>query len=141
MQTQKSVMNSKLIAPCGMNCGLCAAYLRQKNRCPGCKGDNTNKPAGCVKCIIKNCQHFQNGKSKYCFDCDKLPCLRLKQLDKRYRTKYHMSMIENLENIKTLGIRKFVQNEKLRWTCAECGGTICVHKGCCYNCGKAINNR
>ena len=39
-----------------------------------------------------------------------------------------MSMIENLENIRVLGIRKFVNNEKVRWACSECGGTICVHK-------------
>jgi hypothetical protein len=45
-------------------------------------------------------------------------------------------MIENLENIKELGIRKFVRNEKVRWSCSECGGTICVHKGYCYSCGK-----
>ena len=31
-----------------------------------------------------------------------------------------MSMIENLENIKELGIRKFVRNERVRWTCPKC---------------------
>ncbi len=47
-----------------------------------------------------------------------------------------MSMIENLENIKEFGIRKFVRSEKVRWSCPECGGTICVHKGYCFGCGK-----
>ncbi len=45
-------------------------------------------------------------------------------------------MIENLENIKKFGIREFVKNEKIRWACSQCGGTICVHRGYCYNCGK-----
>jgi hypothetical protein len=45
-------------------------------------------------------------------------------------------MLENLENIEELGIRAFVRNEKIRWTCAVCGGLICVHRGCCSNCGK-----
>ena len=44
-------------------------------------------------------------------------------------------MIENLNNIEKLGIRAFVKNEKMRWSCSECGGTICVHKGYCYSCG------
>jgi hypothetical protein len=26
-----------LVAPCGMNCGICRAYLREKNKCPGCR--------------------------------------------------------------------------------------------------------
>ena len=64
------------------------------------------------------------------------PCDQLKHLDKRYRTKYKMSMIENLAHIKKLGLTKFVANEKKRWACSECGGTICVHKGYCYSCGK-----
>jgi hypothetical protein len=47
-------------------------------------------------------------------------------------------MIENLENIKKCGIGEFLRNEQIRWTCTECGGTICVHKGCCYDCGRKI---
>lgn len=47
-----------------------------------------------------------------------------------------MSVLENLENIKKLGVREFVQNEKIRWTCSECGGIICVHTGYCSNCGE-----
>jgi hypothetical protein len=47
-----------------------------------------------------------------------------------------MSTIENLENIKKFGVSEFVKNEKIRWTCSQCGGTICVHRGFCYNCGK-----
>jgi hypothetical protein len=47
-----------------------------------------------------------------------------------------MSMIENLENIKNFGMRKFLRNEDVRWTCSRCEGTICVHKGYCIDCGK-----
>jgi hypothetical protein len=129
-------MRRELIAPCGMNCGICMAYLREKNKCPGCREIDINKPVTRAKCKIKNCATFQEAKSKYCFECDNFPCGNLKHLDKRYRTRYHMSMIENLENIRELGIRRFVGNEKVRWACSECGGTICVHKGYCYVCGE-----
>lgn len=129
-------MKSSLIAPCGMNCGICYAYLREKNKCPGCRFFNTTKPISIARCKIKNCKYFKNSKIQFCFECDNFPCENLKHLDKRYRTKYRMSEISNLENIKKYGIRKFIKNEKKRWSCLKCGGIICVHKGCCYDCGK-----
>lgn len=125
-----------LIAPCGMNCGVCMAYLRDKNKCSGCRGSTIDKPRTRLECKIKNCEHFQNVNSGFCFQCQKFPCDRLKHLDQRYRTKYGMSMIENLENIRKFGIRKFLVSEKTRWTCPECGGTICVHNRYCSSCGK-----
>lgn len=125
-----------LIASCGMNCSICRAYLREKNKCPCCRGNDISKPISCIKCKLKTCETLNKNKSNFCFECDKFPCSNLKHLDKRYRTKYNMSMIENLENIKKLGIGEFLKNEKIRWICKECGGTICVHKGNCHNCGK-----
>lgn len=125
-----------LVAPCGMNCGVCRAYLREKNKCPGCRLFNAKEPVTIAKCKIKNCEDIQKGKAKFCFECENFPCQSLKHLDKRYRTRYNMSTMENLENIKNLGIEKFLKNEEARWKCLECGGTICVHTGCCYSCGK-----
>lgn len=132
-----AVNKTSLIAPCGMNCGICLGYLREKNKCPGCRGIDIDQPGYCLRCRIKNCERLRKTKPGFCFQCEKFPCARLKQLDKRYRTRYGMSMLENLEDIRRLGIRKFLANEKTRWACPECGGTICVHKHRCYSCGKA----
>jgi uncharacterized Zn finger protein len=123
-----------LIAPCGMNCSTCIAYFREKNKCPGCRGSNLKKPITRVKCKIKTCETFADNRAAFCSECLKFPCANLKKLDKRYRTKYNMSMIENLENIKKLGLENFIENKTARWLCPACGGTICVHKGYCYNC-------
>ena len=98
--TSKTPLTAQFIALCGMNCGLCAAYLREKKKYPGCNGGNVNKSPVCVQCRIKNCVRIAENKSKFCFDCEDYPCNRLTHLDTRYRTKYHMSMIENLESIK-----------------------------------------
>ena len=57
----------------------------------------------------------------------------MKALDKRYRTKYHMSMIENLYYIKEFGMEEFLQKERDIWRCKECGATICCHNGLCLN--------
>jgi hypothetical protein len=131
----KSLNKYSLIAPCGMNCGVCMAYLREKNACTGCRGVNTYKPVTRVRCKIKNCKIFRSGNATFCFECGNFPCDNLKHLDTRYRTKYDMSMIENLGNIRDDGIRKFIKNEDVRWACTNCGGTICVHKGFCIECG------
>ena len=131
-------MKAELIAPCGMNCGICLGYLREKNKCPGCR-DNADKSPYRIKCIIINCETIKTNESGFCFECGKYPCRRLKQLDKRYCTKYHMSMIENLESIRETGLAAFVEKEQARWRCPKCGGTICVHRGYCYDCGEKIN--
>lgn len=119
-----------MIAACGMNCGICSAYLRDKNKCTGCRSKE-NILSYCLSCKIRNCDKKKN----FCFECDEFPCQKLKHLDKRYRTKYAMSMIENLENIKKLGVKKFEEVELERWKCKSCGGTINVHKGKCQMCG------
>jgi hypothetical protein len=137
--TQKQSMKTNaistaLIAPCGMNCRLCRAYVRDKNACPGCRGGDSSKSKSCLACHIKNCEKIVSGKIKYCFGCDSFPCARLNHLDKRYRTKYGMSMIENLNAVRRMGIRRFIENEKKRWACPECGGLLCAHKSECIHC-------
>jgi len=92
-------MKSSLIAPCGMNCRLCRAYVREKKACPGCRGNDNLKSKSAAHCLIKHCE-IRALKIKYCYDCEKYLCDRLRHLDKRYITKYGMSMIGNLENIK-----------------------------------------
>ena len=126
-------MKINLIAPCGMNCGLCYAYQREKNKCSGCRCD-FNLPNSCQRCSIKNCDFLKENKSTYCYDCEKFPCLRLKQLDKRYKTKYHMSMIDNLNQIKEKGINYFLIKEEKKWKCSNCGYIIYVHHNLSKKC-------
>ncbi|MEI7813557.1 MAG: DUF3795 domain-containing protein [Coriobacteriia bacterium] len=128
-----------LIAPCGMNCGLCRGHLRDKNRCPGCNGDDAAKPRYCLTCKIKTCDTVASGASSSCFDCTSFPCARLNQLDKRYRSKYFMSVTENLLQIQEIGLELFVAAEKLRWACPECGSLLCVHLPDCGVCGHPRN--
>ena len=117
------------IAPCGMNCRLCIAYVRAKNSCDGCLSPDTKCSK---KCTLRFCT---KRKGKYCdHTCVSFPCQRLKNLDRRYRSKYGMSMIENLMYIENFGIRQFVRNENKRWACNECGALICVHRPNCLHC-------
>lgn len=132
-------LNPQSIAPCGINCEICLAYLREKNKCEGCLGSGDRKPKYCLVCSIKNCDNLAITNSKFCYDCSKFPCSRIKQLDKRYRTKYKMSVIDNLQLIKDYGLVNFIQLEKVKWECKTCGGTICVHRGYCLDCHNISN--
>lgn len=135
--------NIFLIAPCGMNCSLCVAYqFREKDLnkkgfqrtyCPGCipRGKNCTHMADSCKLLAK-------GQVRFCFECESYPCKRLKLLDKRYRTKYHMSMIENLDFIKTNGAEKFLEMQAEKWKCSNCGGMICCHNGLCLECNLDV---
>ncbi|MBN1367912.1 MAG: DUF3795 domain-containing protein [Dehalococcoidales bacterium] len=135
----KSLLAEELIAPCGMNCGLCSSYLTLKydlkkkgimrSECPGCRPRNKN-----CAFMKKACKSLANGLYKYCFECESYPCTRLKSLDKRYRMYYHMSMIENLDYIKENGIKKFLRHQTGKWQCSDCGAIICCHNGICYSC-------
>lgn len=136
-------MENNLIAPCGMNCSLCISYQAMKNDlkkqgfhrkyCPGCipRGEN------CIH-MGDQCELLKNGWVRFCYECSDFPCKRLKNLDKRYRTKYHMSMIENLKAIQKNGMDTFLKSEKKTWACPKCGNAICCHNGLCLHCDLEI---
>jgi hypothetical protein len=126
----------ELIAPCGMNCGICMAYLRNSNKCFGCRVYNINMPITRVRCKIKTCEYFQNSKTEFCFECNSFPCKNLRHLDKRYQTKYQMSMIDNLNEIKQGGVDAFLEKQREKYKCPGCGGVISVHNRKCYDCEK-----
>jgi hypothetical protein len=85
-------------------------------------------------CSIRNCPTILNNSSHFCYECEKMPCKRLKQLDLRYRTRYGMSMIANLIGIKDHGMDAFLANQAKKYTCAKCGGLLCVHRSRCLTC-------
>jgi len=125
-----------LVAPCGLDCRLCRAYIRTRKHCPGCRSDDSRSKSNyCLTCKIKNCAKLEPAGARFCFSCDEFPCALVRHLDKRYRTSYGLSTIENLLDIQKLGIRRFVALECERWLCPACGETLCMHKPQCPACG------
>jgi hypothetical protein len=131
-----------LIAPCGMNCGVCSAYLAMKNGvtvapdgkkaawCQGClprgRGCTMNKSGGCQKLMTLSV--------RFCYECKEFPCDANMHWDKVYREKYNASPVENLKYIKKNGIDKFLELQREKWKCPDCGGVISCHNGVCYQC-------
>jgi hypothetical protein len=129
----------ELIAPCGINCGTCIAYLREKkNRCHGCRHADLIIPVSRLSCKIKNCDKLQKTESKLCSGCQQFPCARLKHIDKRYRTKYYTSLVQNLVTIRETGMASFLENEDRKWACPNCGSMLSVHRNSCMKCNLEL---
>lgn len=135
----------ELIAPCGMNCGICKRYLaysrgipKERSKvihCQGCIPSNKN-------CYIKRgCKKISNDEIRFCFECDKIPCGNLTHLDKRYWERYGMSMVENQKEIEAKGVSNFLDNQESKYMCPRCGDVVSVHDGKCYNCGHHSNEK
>ncbi|MEJ2739923.1 MAG: DUF3795 domain-containing protein [Dehalococcoidia bacterium] len=133
-------MKEELIAPCGMNCAICSAYLAYEGdiknkgvKTPYCKGCRPrNKLCSFLK---KRCDKLIQNSTTYCFECEEFPCGNLAHIDGRYKQLYRMSMIDNLLLIKDHSIEYLLETEARKWKCPQCGGTISCHNGICYSCG------
>jgi hypothetical protein len=126
--------NEHLIAPCGINCGTCLAYLREKNKCHGCRHAELNIPKSRLSCRIKNCEYLKKTESKLCSECQIFPCPRIKHIDKRYSTRYKTSLIQNLILIRENGMEHFLASEVRKWSCPNCGAIVSIHRENCIKC-------
>ncbi|RLF58080.1 MAG: hypothetical protein DRN27_06335 [Thermoplasmata archaeon] len=131
--------SEELIAPCRMNCRICLGYFgyttsgkKRKMKCIGCKP--RDKSCAFLK---KYCKKLQKNEVNYCYECSDFPCGQLQKLDKGYRERYAMSMIENLEYIRDNGMDDFLKQQEKKYRCPDCGGVICVHNEICYSCGNS----
>lgn len=113
---QEEKFAAELIAPCGMNCGICILFF-------GYTIEGKKRKQTCVTCRLRShrraflkqqCDKIATKHIKYCFECTDFPCADLRALDSRYRKKYGMSMTKNLNNIKENGITQFLKSEKKR---------------------------
>lgn len=128
---------AELIAPCGMNCALCSRYLSflnnlTRSQCVGCR-------PGKKKCayIFKKCtgiNHTSKGNASFCYECAQYPCKQITRMDIRYKKNYKMSVIDNLEYIKKMGIEKFIKQQYEKYHCPVCGGLISIHNRKCFKC-------
>jgi hypothetical protein len=130
---------AELVAPCGMNCGICRGYLAFTHGIPRKRGRVTYC-AGCLprakNCYIKrNCLKLTRHEVNYCYECNEMPCKNLTHLDNRYRERYGMSMVENLKMLKAEGMDEFLKSQAEKYRCPTCGDLVCVHDGKCYGCG------
>ena len=127
-------IDSKLLAPCGVNCISCERF---QNPCAGCLiGDDGNNKA-ILKCKIKTC--FDSKKFSYCSRCSEFPCPLMKKHSKKYVKRYGLNTLESAKRIKHTGIGKIMVQDKEKWMCPQCGGVIHFQTKKCGECGFEQN--
>ena len=137
-------MENNLAAPCGIYCGMCRSYLLKK------KGmlEQRGYKQGCDGCRIRfkkcafirrDCPVLLKKEIDFCFECEKFPCQNLKKVDKTYRERWSLSLIENLKRNKEIGTEEWLKEQEKLYTCPECGGEICIHDTECFDCNIKIN--
>ncbi len=136
----ESKFSAELVAPCGMNCALCRAYLAYSRGVPKKKGQVSH----CTGCRVRNkqcafvkrdCQKLRCGEIQFCYQCIEMPCRRLSRIDEHYRARYGISFIENIKEIQTKGIEAFLAGQQKKFSCPSCGDVVSVHDAKCYKCG------
>jgi len=129
----------ELIAPCGMNCGVCKSYLAYSRGAPYKKGE-TYHCTGCLErnknCsfIKRDCEKTRKGQVRFCYECQEMPCKNLAKIDAHYSARYGMSMVENLKTIQEKGMDAFLKSQEEKYRCPSCGDLVSVHDGKCYKC-------
>ncbi|MBQ6173572.1 MAG: DUF3795 domain-containing protein [Clostridia bacterium] len=133
-----------MIAPCGLDYSLCKRALDETDPCPGCHGPDDRKPEFCaLRCGIVLCEMRKANGYAFCDECPNFPCADVMEKETRYTSKYPLyeSPLKNLRDIRTLGMERFLENERRQWTCEACGSVVCVHTGICSGCGKAVRKQ
>ena len=124
-------------APCGVYCGACPSF---KISCNGCGSkDKKQKRSSKWGCKLRVCC-FEKMNFKFCYECEGFPCkdyskklIECHKDDKRYR--YRHESPSNLKRIKKVGVQKWLKEQKTRWQCHKCSGTIKFYHYECSDCG------
>ncbi len=135
-------IDSNLLAPCGLYCGVCAVFYATKDnnqkfrerllgvfkgKLPNsenltaedilCEGCLSEQPfLYCEKCLIRECTTSRGYIG--CHECDDFPCLYIENFPIPVGKKVIMRTVPYWRQV---GTEKFVQDEEARYQCPECG--------------------
>jgi hypothetical protein len=148
-----------LIAACGLYCGACEMYravqdnnqqkcealLKQFNSrggnftldditCDGCLGGGKLTP-WCRECGMRNCAKHKNGETRCTPECPDFPCAQLTGFSTDQMTHHH-EVLDNLDCLHKVGIKKHAEQEEKRWLCPECKTHLSWYDTKCPKCGK-----
>lgn len=83
------------VPPCGVYCGGCYRYKREKNRCPGGEGCKARQCKTIFMCTQKR-------EIVFCHECNIFPCSRFKKFAKSWESLGH-DLIKNQQEIQHIG--------------------------------------
>jgi len=136
-QARKAVYYSA----CGIYCGGCPTLIEsekadtpEKVKCLGCLSEKISPEE--AKCDLRLCAKERSIQA--CSLCKDYPCEKTKKFFAETNV-WKVEMAKNLGIIKQKGLAKWLEEQKVRWTCPKCGrrASYCDKK--CGNCGTKLN--
>ena len=152
-----------LVAVCGTYCGACFAYIAKNSQdeqiksklqkefssgpmklnmesfgCDGCLSDG-KIAAHCQSCAMRKCAASKQNVTR-CSDCTDFPCSLITNFNNDGRL-HHAELLENLRQIRKMGIQKWAKYEEERWRCPQCGLPMSWYDRECTGCGTPRSKR
>jgi hypothetical protein len=149
-------VKKELLAPCGLWCGVCSIYVAHRDNntkfkekllpvyrgfakdvddiaCTGCLSDGTVFPV-CRVCAIKKCCEEKNIEG--CYQCEEFPCKFIDNFPIPVGKKViHRAIPFWREH----GTERFVEGEKKRYHCPECGNPLFRGAKRCNKCKITVD--
>lgn len=137
---------------CGLYCGACELFQATQNgtldelaqkrgmephelECHGCKSKKSS--VYCSNCTIKHCASGKN--VEFCNQCKDYPCSQLQEFNSsKYSHKYLAA--KNLKSILDKGLKKWLEEQKDRWSCPKCNTKYSYYADLCPKCGVKLYN-
>jgi hypothetical protein len=152
-----------LVAVCGLYCGACPMYLATQSNdkekqeallkqfssgptqlkmedilCDGCIG-NGRVASFCSRCEMRACPNDKKDVTR-CSDCQEFPCTLITNFNNDGMP-HHGEVLNNLQQIKKMGIEKWAQYDEERWQCPECTSRISWYDSKCSKCSAPRSER
>jgi hypothetical protein len=153
--------SGRFAAACGLYCGACRSRLASERKdsavleqtaqtvskllgktvtsddmyCEGCQSDI--RTIHCRSCAIRECA-FSKGLT-HCSQCGDFPCKRLVEFNQDAYPHHH-EVLKNIERIREIGIDAWLEEQRARWHCPDCGSASCWYADTCPDCGATLKN-
>jgi hypothetical protein len=141
---------------CGIYCGACSIAMYGKTGradafaaclanvpkedlvCGGCKSESIY--AGCGTCMLRRCAREK--AIDHCTDCADYPCRMYRRWQKAAKFLPHArEAASSLEAIRRDGAEHWLDSQKKRWSCPECGTPFSWYAQGCGSCGHSLASR
>ena len=152
--------NEYLVSPCGLYCGACSAYIATQRakeqgtaakpesgakkpsmgnmQCDGCLGGGRIAPHA-SSCAIKECAASKS-KNRLCSDCPEFPCDRITDFNND-GIPHHGEVLENLRQLKAMGLTEWAKHEEDRWRCSKCRTMLSWYDAECPSCKNSRSDK
>jgi len=146
-------VDEKLLAPCGLYCGVCAVLIAHRDdnmkfkerltgvygltdpeqiRCKGCLSEE--RFILCESCLIRDCVEEKGIEG--CHECDDFPCEYIDQFPIEVGKRVIMRAVPYRREV---GTEKWVEDEEKRYLCPHCGYVLFRGAKRCRNCKAEVD--